>query len=175
MFTKILCPLDHSDHSAKALRTAIDLAKQNEAGLYLLHVLHRDLNIKDLQKFGEVEHLAEHVQQETMRLKAVDARIDLGTGSAFQDPGVSPRLLAEVGQHILDDARGDAVDSGLKNVTTRLMDGNPANRILECIDEEGIDCVVMGSRGLSDLKGLFLGSVSHKVASRAPCTCIMVK
>lgn len=38
-----------------------------------------------------------------------------------------------------------------------------------------IDCVVMGSRGLSELQGLFLGSVSHKVANHAPCTCITVK
>jgi nucleotide-binding universal stress UspA family protein len=33
----------------------------------------------------------------------------------------------------------------------------------------------MGSRGLSDLKGLMLGSISHKVANSAPCTVITVR
>ena len=37
------------------------------------------------------------------------------------------------------------------------------------------DAIVMGSRGLSDIKGLFLGSVSHKVSHLAECTCITVK
>ena len=175
MFNKILCPADHSEHSGKALRMAIDMAKQHDAELVLVHVLHRDLNVGDLQRFAEVEHLADHVKQEVNRLQAVDGRIDLGIGSSFQDPGVSPRLLAEVGQHILDDAARDAKDEGLRKVKTRLLDGDPADRILECTGEEGADCIVMGSRGLSDLKGLFLGSVSHKVANRAHCTCIVVK
>jgi nucleotide-binding universal stress UspA family protein len=32
----------------------------------------------------------------------------------------------------------------------------------------------VGSRGLSDLKGAFFGSVSHKVCHQAHCTCITV-
>jgi nucleotide-binding universal stress UspA family protein len=96
-------------------------------------------------------------------------------GSAFQDSGISPRLLIEVGQHILDGAKGHAQRKGLENVDVRLESGDPADKILHCIDEENIDCVVMGSRGLNNIKGLFLGSVSHKVANRAPCTCITVK
>lgn len=38
-----------------------------------------------------------------------------------------------------------------------------------------VGCIVMGSRGSNDLAGMFLGSTSHKVAHRAPCTCIAVK
>jgi nucleotide-binding universal stress UspA family protein len=34
---------------------------------------------------------------------------------------------------------------------------------------------VLGSRGLSEPKALFLGSVSHKVANLAECTCVTVK
>jgi len=33
----------------------------------------------------------------------------------------------------------------------------------------------MGTRGLSDLKGLFVGSVSHKVSHLADCSCITVR
>ena len=53
--------------------------------------------------------------------------------------------------------------------------GDPAKCILAAIDEESADFVVMGSRGLSDLKGLLMGSVSHKVSHLAPCTCVTVK
>jgi len=56
-----------------------------------------------------------------------------------------------------------------------LLDGDPAQRVLEHAERESVDCIVMGSRGLSDVKGLILGSVSHKVSNRAACTCISVK
>ena len=105
----------------------------------------------------------------------MDYRIAVATDSAFQDSGISPRLLIEIGEHIIEGAKGRAEQNGLENVDVRLEAGDPADRILECIDEEKIDCVIMGSRGLNDLKGLFLGSVSHKIANRAPCTCIAVK
>jgi len=175
MFKKILCSTDGSDHSVKALYLAINLAKKYDAALVILHVPHRSENIDALQRFAEIEGLASHVNTEINRLRSMDYRIAVATDSAFQDAGVSPRLLIEIGQHVIDGAKGRAERNGLENVDARLESGDPADRILECIDEENIDCVIMGSRGLNDLKGLFLGSVSHKVANRAPCTCIAVK
>ena len=175
MFNKILCSTDGSDHSNKALDLAIDLAKKYDARLVILHVPHRSENIYSLQRFAEIEGLAQHVNTEIQRLQSRDGKIDLATVSAFQDSGISPRLLVEVGQHILDGAKGHAERKGLENVDARLESGDPADEILRCINEENIDCVIMGSRGLNDLKGLFLGSVSHKVANRASCTCIAVK
>ena len=56
-----------------------------------------------------------------------------------------------------------------------LLFGNPADEIVEFAKQKQIDLIVMGSRGLSDIKGLFLGSVSHKVSHLAECTCITVK
>jgi len=175
MFKKILCASDGSDHSGKALDLAIDLATKYAASLVILHVPHRSENIDALQRFAEIEGLSKPVNLELKRLQALDPGLDIATGSAFQDAAISPRLLIEIGQHIIDRAKNRAQQKGLKNVDARIENGDPADSILHCINEENIDCVVMGSRGLSDIKGLFLGSVSHKVANRAPCTCITVK
>nr|WP_231613761.1 universal stress protein [Halomonas sp. BC04] len=41
-------------------------------------------------------------------------------------------------------------------------------------NEIAADAIVMGSRGVSELKGLLVGSVSHKVMHSAPCTVITV-
>ena len=175
MFNKILCSVDGSDHSNKALDLAIDMAKKYDAPLVILHVPHRSGNIDALQRFAEIEGLADHVNTEIKRLQSMEPGLNIATGSAFRDSGISPGLLVEVGQHIIDGAKGRAEQNGLENVDARLGGGDPADSILRCIDEENIDCVVMGSRGLSDIKGLFLGSVSHKVANHASCTCITVK
>ena len=175
MFNKILCPIDGSDHAYKGLDLAIDMANKYNAKLVLLHVPHRSENIGALRRFAEIEGLAPHVNKEIDRLRSLDYRVTVATDTAFQDSGVSPRLLIEVGHHIISVAKGRAERSGLENVDSLLEVGDPADRILKCIDKENIDCVIMGSRGLNDLKGLFLGSVSHKVANRAPCTCITVK
>ncbi len=175
MFTRILCPTDRSEHSEKALEMAIDMASKYDATLVLLHAMHRDQDLSELAHLAEVEGLARHVDTEMKRIQSMDDRIDLVADPNLADRGISPRVLVEVGQRILDDASADCDRAGLKQVETRLEDGNPADCILRCIEADKIDCVIMGSRGLSDRKGLFLGSVSHKVANRAPCTCIMVK
>lgn len=175
MFKKILCPVDGSSHADQALALAIDMAKKYDASLMLVHVLHRNINSSELQRFAEVEGLAKHVKPEVTRLREMDDRFDITVGGAYEDTVVPSRVLVEIGQHILDVAKSHAEQQGVRDVNTSMVDGDPADRILACIDREKADCVVMGSRGLSDLKGLFLGSVSHKVANHAPCTCITVK
>jgi nucleotide-binding universal stress UspA family protein len=175
MFNKILCPTDGSDHAYKALDLAIDMAKRYDAELVILHVPHGSENIEALRRFAEIEGLAPRVNKEIDRLESMDYRISVATESAFQDSGISPRVLIDVGHHIIEQAKRHAEQNGVENIDTLLEGGDPADRILKCIDSKKIDCVIMGSRGLNDLKGLFLGSVSHKVANRAPCTCIAVK
>jgi nucleotide-binding universal stress UspA family protein len=61
------------------------------------------------------------------------------------------------------------------NVHCVIEDGDPGKEILRYAEEETANLIVMGSRGLSDLQGLLMGSVSHKVSHLSPCSCITVK
>ncbi len=40
---------------------------------------------------------------------------------------------------------------------------------------ESVDLLVLGNRGLSEFKGILLGSVSHKVLQRAACPVLVIK
>ena len=52
----------------------------------------------------------------------------------------------------------------------------PAGKVIsETAVIEGINLIIMGSRGRSDLAGLILGSTTHKVLHTAPCPVLVVR
>ena len=53
--------------------------------------------------------------------------------------------------------------------------GRTARAILDAVDEENIDLIVIGTRGLSDRIRLLLGSVAHKVLHRAGVPVLVVQ
>ncbi|MBA9027643.1 MULTISPECIES: universal stress protein [Bacillaceae] len=58
---------------------------------------------------------------------------------------------------------------------TFIVEGRPANTIVDFVKQDNADLVVMGSRGLSGLKEMFLGSVSHYVVQHSTCPVYIVK
>jgi nucleotide-binding universal stress UspA family protein len=66
-------------------------------------------------------------------------------------------------------------DSGVKEVKMLRREGNAAAEILLIADEEKVDTIVIGSKGLNTVKELLLGSVSHKVIHLARCPVILVR
>lgn len=52
---------------------------------------------------------------------------------------------------------------------------HPGDEICKIATNEGCDLIVMGSRGLSDIEGLFLGSVTHRVLSRCELPVMVVR
>ena len=103
----------------------------------------------------------------------VDSRIEVG--HPYDVKSIPSSTLVELGQHILKSGRADAEGTGVTNIATTRGDGDPAARILACAKEENVDCIIMGSRGLSDIQALLQGSVSRKVSNRAECTTIAVR
>jgi nucleotide-binding universal stress UspA family protein len=53
--------------------------------------------------------------------------------------------------------------------------GHAAEQIVRVADEEDVDLIVMGSRGLSEWKALLLGSVSDHVIHHAHCSVLVVR
>ena len=47
--------------------------------------------------------------------------------------------------------------------------------IIDIATNEAADLVVLGSRGLSEFKGILLGSISHKVLQRVDCPVLVIK
>jgi nucleotide-binding universal stress UspA family protein len=60
-------------------------------------------------------------------------------------------------------------------VETVVREGYPATVIQEEAEERRADLIVIGTRGLSGLKHLLLGSVAERVVQKSPCPVLTVK
>ncbi len=60
-------------------------------------------------------------------------------------------------------------------VETVVREGYPASVIQEEAEERRADLIVIGTRGLTGLKHLLLGSVAERVVQKAPCPVLTVK
>jgi nucleotide-binding universal stress UspA family protein len=58
---------------------------------------------------------------------------------------------------------------------TQVIRGEPGPSIVRYAQENDMDLVVIGSRGLNVLQEMVLGSVSHKIAKRTHCPVMIVK
>jgi nucleotide-binding universal stress UspA family protein len=60
-------------------------------------------------------------------------------------------------------------------IHTEILEGPPAEAILEVANTRKSDLIVMGSRGLGRLTGVLLGSQSQKVVQHASCPVLIVR
>ncbi len=66
-------------------------------------------------------------------------------------------------------------DAGIQQVSGLVKRGGVTRTILATAKKNEVDAIVIGSRGMGEIEGLLLGSVSHKVNSLAKCTCITIR
>lgn len=60
-------------------------------------------------------------------------------------------------------------------VETHLVEFVPSDAIVQTARDLGVDLIVMGTRGLTGLKHVLLGSVAERTLRLAPCAVLTVK
>lgn len=77
-------------------------------------------------------------------------------------------------RELLASAVAKAARLGCNSVTPHYLSDSPSKAIVEIADEIDADLIAMGAEGHSDISGVLLGSVSHRVCNTANRSCLIV-
>ena len=146
IISKILVAMDGSESSLKAYQYASFLAKQCNAALVIVNV------------FDAFERLSDKIKQEFEIARWIEG--EGGTAKALQ---------------LLEDYKSQAIESGIKDVKTISREGNAGAEILHIAEEENVDTIVIGSKGVKSIKEFLLGGVSYKLAHHAKYPVTIVR
>lgn len=149
---RILLAVDGSEHSNRAVDMAAQLSSCMGVPVDVVHVVpERDLIPMHLHPFVHDMSQLEY---------SYVARRD---------------TLEEAGRRIVE-AAADVVREGDGEVGAEvILHGRPDVQISEMADRVEADAIVMGRRGLGEVKGLFMGSVSTRIGQLSEKTLITVE
>ena len=142
---RILVPTDFSDSSDEALKQALELAKQYNAKVYLLHV-------------------AEPVTQ-----CAGDYCLDSSTIKKAEDAEI---LHAK---EMMQKELSKFTEFQEIEVISDIREGNPVEEILKEQEEKGVDLIVMPSHGKTGLIKRLMGQISEKIMEEAKSPVLLVR
>ncbi len=79
-------------------------------------------------------------------------------------------------EHLADETARYFKDQGIdaRPMTDQTVSGYVAKAIVDTAEDVGAGMIVIGSRGLSDLKGMLLGSTTHRVLHLAKTPVLVV-
>ncbi|MCW4055566.1 MAG: universal stress protein [Candidatus Bathyarchaeota archaeon] len=154
LFRKILVPLDGSQHSLKALSFAVEIAKKFGGKITLVHVYSSVVVPTFLPKPSVTTgHMPIMAAEDVTKVALASRR---------------------VGRRILEDgeekARAEKVD-----VESLLREGHTVEEITRVAEGGRFELIVMGARGVSHVRAMFLGSASDGVIHHAGCPVLVVK
>lgn len=78
------------------------------------------------------------------------------------------------GRKIAEQAVTELEDAGV-DVDVEVLQGPPAQAVLDVAEAREADLIVMGTRGQGELTSLFLGSVSHRVLAHSHVPVMVVR
>ncbi|MBU5351802.1 universal stress protein [Paenibacillus silvae] len=81
--------------------------------------------------------------------------------------------MEKASSELLHQAKSKLKSAGINPETVHLK-GDPAYEILNYARETQQQLIIIGSRGLMGVKGMMLGSVSHKVSQLSSCPVLIV-
>jgi nucleotide-binding universal stress UspA family protein len=159
MIHHVLVPTDGSENAERAVRFSAQVAdRRQQAEVTVVHVYlqvpstHIGMAVlQPEQPFEEMGSLSHELSadEQARAQEIVDHAVEL-----IRSLVTSP----------------DVTVSGRVVVDTRIDDG-----ILKVADETQADIIVVGTRGLSTLRGAIMGSVSHALIEKAHCPVLVVK
>jgi universal stress protein A len=142
---QILVPTDFSTYSDKALKEAIDIAKQHSSTIHLLHV-------------------NSLVQQCTVDYCMTSAMVeDL------------EKQTTETAQKKIKEEIDKFPESKAVTIIPEVKKGTPYEEILKDQTEKNIDLIVIASHGTTGLLHYFMGSVAEKVTKGAKCQILLLR
>jgi nucleotide-binding universal stress UspA family protein len=157
MFHKILAAIDRSEMRHDVFKTALDIAKADKAVLVLLHVL----------SFDEQSSPSMPMPTGMEYFQAADGN----TLDIYRERWQTYE------QKSLETLKSLSERATAEGVTTEFhqVADSPGRKICEFAESEGIDLIVMGSRGLSGVNEFLVGSVSNYVLHRSSCSVLIYK
>jgi nucleotide-binding universal stress UspA family protein len=117
-------------------------------------------------------NLANAMNSQTLRIVVAYDTIPVHIGDPYMQNALNARISET--EEILQRAVQVVWAVGAQ-IYTEMIEGDPAEVIIDVANIRNSDVIVMGSRGLGGLSGLLLGSTSQKVVSHAPCPVLIVR
>jgi nucleotide-binding universal stress UspA family protein len=155
---RILVAVDGSKPSLNAGKQAIKLADKHQAELTALYVISSDI------RYGYLED------------PVTPSLEDPVAPSLPRPPKEIVMMAMETGQKYVDEVKQKASETKI-SVRTDVVIGTSSvvKAIVEYAEEKKMDMIVIGSRGMSRLKRMLLGSIASGVVKYAHCPVLVVK
>ena len=147
---KILVAIDGSDIALGAAMAAIQLAKKYNAELVILYVIDSKIRYETIGDDAFPRYLGSFKQ-------VVDIAI-------------------EKGQKLVDEVK-EKVDGNKITIKTEVLlgVGSVVKEIVEYAEKHRIDLIVLGTRGISGIKKVLLGSTASGVVTYSHCPVMIIK
>lgn len=161
MIHRILVPTDGSENAERAVRFSAQVAdRRQQAEVTVVYVHLRIPSVVPPLAPGVLEPA-----QPFQMLHALPQEMDAEERTQAQQ--IVARAVQEIRQLV---SSSDVTVSGRIVVAERVDEG-----ILHAAQEAQADIIVVGTRGLSALRGAIMGSVSHALIEKAECPVLVVK
>lgn len=166
---RILVPIDFSEHSQRAMKYAIEVARQSGAKIYILHVV--ELKQKLVQCIDDY-----CLNQDLVKAMAQQVAPSSTDDTAFGEivNQVEAEWLKSATEKTQSFLNNIAETKGL-DITIDVKTGVPYQEIIQEQKARDIDTIIMPSQGRTGIQSFYLGSTSEKVVRHAPCTVTVVR